>query len=71
MPSTSSRSWKMERASVSSQSKKRPRSNKYRKNDGPTPKAGSRSRVWVGGHSRDGVRVKGYFRSIGNRSGNG
>ena len=61
------RSWKPERASVSSRGNSRPRSNKYSGSDSKKmPAAGSRSRAWVGGYKRaDGSKVKGYFRSIG------
>jgi hypothetical protein len=57
----------MERASVSKRGSSRPRSNKYSKSDTTTrPSAGSRSRVWVGGYTReDGTRVEGYYRSTG------
>lgn len=61
----SSRSWKMERASVSKRGSARPRSNKYSKSDTTErPSAGSRSRIWVGGYTRtDGTRVEGYYRA--------
>lgn len=67
MPSAKGRSWKMERASVHTRGKDRPRSNKYSSGDsGKKPAAGSRSRVWVGGYKRaDGSKVKGYYRNIG------
>lgn len=60
----SKRSWKMERASVSRKSEKRPRSNKYSRSDtSKRPAAGERSRVWVGGYKRsDGTEVAGYYR---------
>ena len=63
--SRSNRSWKMERASVSTRGAARPRSNKYSKSDTTTrPEAGSRSRVWVGGYTReDGTRVAGHYRA--------
>ncbi len=62
------RAWKMERASVSKKERARPKSNKYTESDmGEKPVAGTRSRVWVGGYTReDGTRVKGYYREIGN-----
>jgi hypothetical protein len=65
MATTKGRSWKMERASVSVKKKDRPRSNKYSKSDEhKRPAAGLRSRVWVGGYTRDdGTKVKGYYRS--------
>jgi hypothetical protein len=60
-----SRSWKMERASVNSVTRSRPRSNKYRKSDSkPRPGAGTRNRVWVGGYTRaDGSKVHGHYRA--------
>lgn len=56
----------MERASVTRQSRSRPRSNKYAKPDSKSrPAAGSRSRVWVGGYTRgDGTRVHGHYRGV-------
>ena len=61
-----SRSWKMERASVTMKNKERPRSNKYSKGDGgDKPMAGDRQRVWVGGYQRaDGTRVHGHYRGL-------
>jgi hypothetical protein len=58
------RSWKLERASVNTVTRSRPRSNKYRKTDSkPRPPAGSRNRVWVGGYIRgDGIKVHGHYR---------
>jgi hypothetical protein len=66
MAKTKSRSWKLERASVSLSGKSRPRSNKYSKSDTTKkPAAGSRSRVWVGGYKRaDGSKVAGYYRGV-------
>jgi hypothetical protein len=66
MPSTKGRSWKTERASVSSANRTRPRSNKYSGGDHrPSPPRGSRQQVWVGGYTKsDGTRVSGYYRSI-------
>jgi hypothetical protein len=66
MARTKSRSWKNERASVTMQSKLRPRSNKYSRSDsGEKPGRGSRQRIWVGGYSRaDGSRVHGHYRSM-------
>lgn len=65
MPSSSGRSWKMERASVSTPGKTRPRSNKYSGGDsGKKPAPGTRERVWVGGYTRaDGTKVNGYYRA--------
>jgi hypothetical protein len=62
MPAKSGRAWKNERASVSRGN--RPRSNKYRDSDQSLrPGAGSRSRIWVGGYTRDdGTKVTGYYR---------
>jgi hypothetical protein len=59
-------SWKMERASVTTSGKTRPRSNKYAKSDtGQRPRSGSRQRVWIGGYTKgDGTRVRGYYRSL-------
>jgi len=68
MAKSKSRSWKLERASVTVPGKSRPRSNKYSGNDTTTkPGPGERERVWVGGYTRaDGSKVSGYYRSIGN-----
>jgi hypothetical protein len=62
---SSSRSWKMERASVNKRGSARARSNKYGKSDTTErPSAGSRGRVWVGGYTRsDGTRVDGHYRA--------
>ena len=59
-----SRSWKMERASVNSATRSRPKSNKYVKSDSKRrPATGSRNRVWVGGYTRaDGSKVHGHYR---------
>jgi hypothetical protein len=63
MPSTTRRSWKGERASVSHASKSRPRSNKYSGGDTRRSPPSSRDRVWVGGYKRaDGSKVKGHYR---------
>jgi len=64
MATKSGRAWKLERASVSVNGKTRPRSNKYSGGDtGKKPAVGSRSRVWVGGYTReDGTKVAGYYR---------
>jgi hypothetical protein len=66
MPSAKGRTWKMERASVNTTGKKRPRSNKYSDSDShKRPPAGERQRVWVAGYTRsDGREVKGHYRSI-------
>lgn len=62
---SSSRSWKMERASVHKKGASRPKSNKYSKSDQTKrPAAGARSRIWVGGYTReDGTHVDGYYRA--------
>lgn len=64
MPTTRGRSWKNERASVTTRGKSRPKSNKYSGGDTTSrPAAGSRDRVWVGGYTRsDGSKVSGYYR---------
>ena len=61
----SSRSWKLERASVKVPGKSRPRSNKYSDSDSkPAPPPGTRSRIWVGGYTKDdGTKVEGYYRA--------
>src|SRR5438067_1449818 len=66
MPGQSTRSWKMERASVTVGNRSRPRSNKYSRSDtSRRPKPGTRERVWVGAYTRgDGQKVAGYYRSI-------
>ena len=60
-----SKSWKLDRASVHTKAKSRPRSNKYSASDTterPAPR--SRGRVWVGGYRRaDGTRVAGHYRA--------
>ena len=65
MPSSKGRSWKNERASVTTRGKSRPRSNKYSGGDTTKkPAAGSREQVWVGGYTRaDGSKVSGYYRA--------
>lgn len=60
----SSGSWKKERASVTSKSKPRSRSNKYRpgSDQSQRPEAGSSERYWRAGYTRkDGTRVKGHY----------
>ena len=66
MAQSKSRSWKLERASVSHKGQLRARSNKYRSSDSKTkPTAGSRQRVWVGGYDKaDGTHVAGHYRTI-------
>lgn len=70
MATSKGRSWKLERASVSTQGKTRPRSNKYSGGDSSKrPEPGTRGRVWVGGYTKaDGTQVKGYYRAT---TGNG
>ena len=65
MATSKGRSWKNERASVTTRGKTRPRSNKYSGGDTTKrPAPGSRDRVWVGGYTRaDGSKVSGYYRS--------
>ena len=65
MPSgNSKRSWKLERASVSSANKSRPRSNKYSGGDSRRSPPANRERVWVGGYTRaDGSKVRGHYRA--------
>jgi hypothetical protein len=65
MPAKSARAWKLERATVHRAGKARSRSNKYTKSDNDQrPAAGSRSRVWVGGYTRnDGTVVAGHYRA--------
>jgi len=65
MPTSKSRSWKLERASVNTALRPRPRSNKYSKSDTSKKRGpGSRTRVWVGGYTRaDGSKVHGHYRA--------
>jgi hypothetical protein len=65
MATSKGRSWKLERASVSTSGASRPRSNKYSASDSSRkPEPGSRERIWVGGYTRqDGTHVDGYYRS--------
>jgi hypothetical protein len=64
-----SRSWKLERASVNEKGKARPRSNKYSASDSDQrPEPGTRERIWIGGYDRaDGTHVDGYYRSAPGR----
>jgi len=61
-----SKSWKMERASVTVEGKDRPRSNKYSKSDNAErPAPGTRQRVWIGGYEKtDGTKVSGHYRNL-------
>lgn len=65
MSQSTTRNWKMERASVSEKGKTRARSNKYSKSDShPKPEPGTRQRIWVGGYKKaDGTKVEGYYRA--------
>jgi hypothetical protein len=57
-------SWKKERATVHRRGSARSKSNKYSDNDQTKPRRG-RSRVWVGGYTRqDGTRVEGHYRTL-------
>jgi hypothetical protein len=60
---TKSGSWKKERASVNSNNKARPKSNKYRSSSGESKRPESSvSRYWRAGYTRkDGTRVKGHY----------
>jgi hypothetical protein len=58
------RAWKNERASVKSQSKSRPKSNKYSRTSDSSrrPEAGSSEQYWRAGYTRkDGTKVKGHY----------
>jgi hypothetical protein len=57
------RAWKNERASVTSKTKSRPKSNKYSKSDtSERPKTGSAARYWRAGYTRkDGTKVRGHY----------
>lgn len=63
MPAKKGRAWRQERASVN-RAGKRPRSNKYRPSadSGKKPSPGTRKRIWVGGHMRNGRPVRGHYR---------
>jgi hypothetical protein len=57
-------SWKKERASVTTKSSSRTRSNKYRSGSDTKerPASGSASRYWRAGYTRrDGTKVKGHY----------
>jgi hypothetical protein len=62
---STSRSWKMERASVNKKGASKAKSNKFSKSDTTKrPMPGTRSRIWVGGYTReDGTKVDGYYRA--------
>jgi hypothetical protein len=68
MAQSKSRSWKLERASVSVKGKSRPRSNKYSGSDSSKrPDPGTRERIWVGGYTKsDGTKVNGHYRAAPN-----
>jgi hypothetical protein len=65
MSAASKRSWKMERASVHTKGKSRPRSNRYSATDShEKPAPGTPTRSWVGSYDRaDGTHVQGHYRS--------
>ena len=61
---SSGRSWKNERASVTSKNKSRPKSNKYSRTSDTSkrPESGSTTQYWRAGYTRrDGTKVKGHF----------
>ena len=61
---TGGRTWKNERASVTSKNKARPKSNKYSKTSDTSkrPESGSSERYWRAGYTRkDGTKVKGHY----------
>jgi hypothetical protein len=58
------RTWKNERASVTSKNTSRSKSNKYRPSSDSSkrPASGSTSQYWRAGYTRkDGTKVKGHF----------
>jgi hypothetical protein len=58
----SGRTWKNERASVNSQGKSRPKSNKYSRSSDTTKRPASVSQYWRAGYTRkDGTKVKGHY----------
>ena len=67
MPQAKGRAWKLERASVHTAGRSRPRSNKYSGSDSHRrPEPGEREKCWVGGYVRaDGSKVRGHYRAIG------
>jgi hypothetical protein len=68
MAKSTTRSWKMERASVHRAGKPRAQSNKYSHSDSHIkPAPGTRQRIWVGGYKKnDGTPVAGHYRSTPN-----
>jgi len=63
------KSWKGERASYGKTKRKNYRSNKYRTerkaDTTKRPKPGSRSKAWVGAHTRKGkIKVRGHYRKL-------
>ena len=55
-------SWKKERASVNSQNKSRPRSNKYSPGSDKIERPDESTHYWRAGYTRkDGTRVKGHY----------
>jgi hypothetical protein len=64
MAKNSNRSWKNERASVTSKNKSRPKSNKYSRTSDSSkrPELGSANQYWRAGYTRkDGTKVKGHY----------
>ncbi len=61
---SSGRAWKNERASVKSQNRSRPKSNKYTRTSDTSrrPEAGTSEQYWRAGYTRkDGTKVKGHY----------
>ena len=55
-------SWKKERASVTSKSKARPKSNKYRPGSDQSERPDESTHYWRAGYTRkDGTHVKGHY----------
>jgi len=58
----SGRAWKNERASVNTQNRSRPRSNKSSRTSDTTKRSESVSQYWRAGYTRkDGTKVKGHY----------
>jgi hypothetical protein len=60
----SGRTWKNERASVTTKNKSRPKSNKYSRTSDTSkrPEPGSANQYWRAGYTRkDGTKVKGHY----------
>jgi hypothetical protein len=61
---SSGRSWRNERASVTSKNNSRPKSNKYSRTSDSSkrPRAGTTEQYWRAGYTRkDGIKVKGHY----------